>query len=125
MIPAILWTYNPEQGALISQFNEQISVYHCIDEFTAGTKRRKRHIINQLEIELLSKTDLVFANSILTYENKRQYNTDIYRIPSGADIAHFYKVNAPDLLIHPDVATISPPPTYLFILMLPQYHDQY
>lgn len=112
--PAILWLYNPEQGSLIGQFGCELSVYHCIDEFTAGTKGRKRRIINQLERKLLSEVDLVLANSLLTYENKLRYNANTNRIPSGTDAAHFNKANNPNLSVHPDIAKIPQPVlTYL------------
>jgi glycosyltransferase involved in cell wall biosynthesis len=105
----ILWLYNPEQGALIGQFRERLSVYHCIDEFTAGTTGRKRRTIAALEAELLSRVDLVFANSLLTYENKRHLNHRTYRIPSGADVEHFAQTADPVCEVHPDIASLPHP----------------
>ena len=105
----ILWLYNPEQGPLIGQFGECLSVYHCIDEFAAGTTGRKRRTITALEAELLNRVDLVFANSLLTYNNKRRLNYNTYRIPSGADVEHFAKALDPATLVHPAIATIPHP----------------
>lgn len=85
----LLWLYNPFQGALIGQFGERLSVYHCIDEWTAGTSGRKRAIIRRLESELLRKVDVVFANSPPILAAKRAENANTYRVPSGVDFDHF------------------------------------
>ena len=105
----ILWFYNPEQGPLIGQFGERLSVYHCIDEFTASTTGRKRRTIAALEAGLLRRVDVVFANSLLTYENKRCFNPYTYRIPSGVDVEHFAQVLDPKLPPHPAIAAIPHP----------------
>ncbi len=85
----ILWIYNPEQGNLIGKFNERLSVYHCIDEFTAGTSGRKKQIITRLENELLARSDIVLANSLPTYQNKLTINPHTFRISSGVDFDLF------------------------------------
>jgi glycosyltransferase involved in cell wall biosynthesis len=105
----ILWLYNPEQEPLIGQFGARLSVYHCIDEFTAGTTGRKRRTIAALEASLLRRVDVVFANSLLTYENKRCFNPYTYRIPSGVDVEHFAQVLDPKLPPHPAIAAIPHP----------------
>ena len=105
----ILWLYNPEQGPLIGQFVERLSVYHCIDEFTAGTTGRKRRTIAALEASLLRRVDVVFANSLLTHENKRRFNPHTYRVPSGADVEHFAQVLDPAVPVHPAIAHFPQP----------------
>lgn len=85
----LLWIYNPEQSPLIGKFNEQLSIYHCIDEFTAGTTGRKQRIITQLEKELISHVDIIFANSSPTYQNKKAINCNTYRLASGVDYEQF------------------------------------
>ncbi len=105
----ILWLYNPEQGPLIGHFNERLSVYHCIDEFAANTQGRKRRIITALEQETLRQADIVFANSLLIYENKRPFNPHTYRIPSGADVEHFARALDPATPVHPAIARLPQP----------------
>jgi len=106
---SILWLYKPEQGPLIGHFGERLSVYHCIDEFAAGTTGRKRRTIAALEADLLHRVDVVFANSLLTYENKRRFNPHTYRIPSGADVEHFAQALDPAVPVHPAIADIPQP----------------
>ena len=105
----ILWTYNPHQGFLIGKLGEQLSVYHCIDEWTAGTGERKKSTIQLHESELLSKVELVFANSPTTYAAKRKENTHTYRIPSGVDFAHFALSGDQELITHPILEEIPKP----------------
>jgi glycosyltransferase involved in cell wall biosynthesis len=107
--PDLLWLYKPEQGPLIGRFGEKLSVYHCIDEFTAGTTGRKRAMIELLEGDLLRRVDLVFANSRLTFENKRALHGQTFRIPSGVDAAHFARAADESLAVHPAVAGLKRP----------------
>ncbi len=105
----ILWLYKPEFGKLIGQYNEIISVYHCIDEFTVGTKGHKKRVIQSLEEQLLQRVDLVFANSTKTYQNKLQKKPNTYQIPSAADISHFAQSMNPDLVPHSKIEHLSHP----------------
>lgn len=110
----ILWLYKPEQVPFIGRFNEQLSVYHCIDEMSVGTSGRKRRTITALEINLLKQAQVIFANSLLTYENKRPFNPHTYHLPSGADVEHFVQATHTTQPPHPDMARI-PTPRLVFV----------
>ncbi|MFQ5400875.1 MAG: glycosyltransferase [Anaerolineae bacterium] len=105
----LLWLYKPEQAALAGQFGAVGTVYHCIDEWTVGTAGRKKRVIIQLEAELLRRADVVFANSRLTFENKRPFNPHTYRLPSGVNIRHLQAVSDPNLLVPEEVAHLPRP----------------
>lgn len=107
--PDVLWTYKPEHAAVAAHFSDTPLIYHCIDEFTVGTNGRKRTNIIQQEKDVLQQAMVVFANSILTYENKRRFNSHTYRIPSGADVAHFNKANQHETAVSPHVAHLPHP----------------
>ena len=92
----ILWLFKPEHHFLVGQLDELVSVYHCIDEFTVGTTGRKKQVIQGLERALLQKVDVAFANSILTYENKKSVQPNCFRVPSGANIGHFGNTQSAD-----------------------------
>ncbi|MEM8857644.1 MAG: hypothetical protein AAGD96_04955, partial [Chloroflexota bacterium] len=87
----ILWLFKPEHHFLAGDFDASITVYHCIDEFTVGTSGHKKQVIEELERALLKKSDIVFANSLLTFQNKKKIQPNCFRAPSGANIAHFSK----------------------------------
>jgi len=105
----VLWFYKPEHVDLLNNFNAQLSVYHCIDEWAAGTSGRKRQQITTMDNELVSKADLVFANSPLTFEKKVHLNPNTYRLPSGVNFNHFSQGILPEFPNHPAMASIPAP----------------
>ncbi|MEW5871402.1 MAG: glycosyltransferase [Chloroflexota bacterium] len=105
----ILWVYKPEHAGLVGVFGERLSVYHCIDEWTAGTQGRKRRLIASLEAQLLDRVNLVLANSPPTYEAKRRRHPRVFRIPSGVDIALFAQALEPGLPVHPAITNLPRP----------------
>lgn len=105
----IVWVYRPEDGGLFGRFCEQMTVYHCIDEFSAGTQGRKRRVISELEQETLLHADIVFANSTATRDKKRAYNPNTFLIPSGADTEHFSQVLDPEVPVHIALANADHP----------------
>jgi len=105
----ILWVYKPEHVDLIGRIAAQFCVYHCIDEWPAGTTGRKRRIIAALDAELASRADLVFANSPPIFEKKRRLNPNTHRLPSGVDLDHFGRAASPGLPIHSAIRSIPAP----------------
>jgi len=104
----ILWLYLPEHAPFVGQCGERLSVYHCIDEWSVGAHGYKRRTVAALERDLVCRVDVVFANSRLTAENKRRWNTNTHRIPSGADVRHFAP-SPQDISHHPELAQLSHP----------------
>jgi glycosyltransferase involved in cell wall biosynthesis len=105
----VLWLYKPEHSRLIGRLGERAVVYHCIDEYTAGISGRKRQVIQSLEAELMQRANVVFANSQLTYENKRHYNPHTYHLPSAADVAHFSTAADITVPVSPELAHLPHP----------------
>jgi glycosyltransferase involved in cell wall biosynthesis len=102
----ILWLYPPHSAPLLYQFDEKLTVYHCIERFIGNQTGRKRRVMEIQETDLLHQVDLVFAHS----EGLRQIYTPLTRqpvvlLPSAADVAHFQST----LEVHPDVAAIPHP----------------
>jgi len=107
--PQVVWVYRPEDGGLFGHFGETLRVYHCIDEFRAGTVGRKRAVIDALERETLTGADIVFTNSLLTHREKLPFNVQTHRIPSGADVAHFARALDKETVVPEAIAQIPPP----------------
>jgi glycosyltransferase involved in cell wall biosynthesis len=105
----ILWTYKPEHTSLIGNYHECLRVYHCIDEWAAGSHGRKRKIIEKMEEELLRKSDLVFANSPPTFAKKARVNPNTFRIPSGVDVEHFAQAHNISISLHSTIEKIPTP----------------
>lgn len=106
---SLIWVYKPEHVRLLRFLSDPMVVYHCIDEFTVGAGGRKKQTIVDMENELLTRADLVFANSATTYERKRRLNPNTYRIPSAADVTHFAQALDPALAAHPAIAHLPRP----------------
>ena len=109
IINPILWLYKPEQFNLIGKFKEKLSIYHCIDEWKAGTSGRKRRIIKTMEDELLTGVDITFVNSKEKYLRTSKLNKNVYRIPSGTDVNLFAQVLSADCKTHPVIQGIKRP----------------
>lgn len=102
----LLWLYPPQSAALVGQFNEKLSVYHCIERFAGIQKGRKRKVMIAEEEQLLRQVDLVFTHA----EGLRQLYQPFARraillVPSAADVTHFQS----SLEINPEIAQISQP----------------
>ena len=105
----ILWVYKPEHSALIGRMKEVLSVYHCIDEWTAGTTGRKRMQISGMDSKLASKVSMVLSNSLPSFNKKSQLNENTYRVPSGVDFQRFSQVTNPEYSVHPAIVNIPKP----------------
>lgn len=103
----ILWMFKPEHHFMIGRYNEICSVYHCIDEYTVGTSGRKKSVIESLEKQILQKADVVFANSLITWTNKKRFAHHALRFPSGANVEHF--AGASVVTPHPEVEALDSP----------------
>jgi glycosyltransferase involved in cell wall biosynthesis len=107
----ILWMFKPEHHFVIGCYDEICSVYHCIDEYTVGTSGRKKAVIASLEKNILEKADAVFANSLITWENKKKIAPQALRFPSGANVEHFAQTQ--NATPHPQVIH-SPKPVLMY-----------
>ena len=108
-VQPLLWLYKPEHTILTGQFHEKLCIYHCIDEWTVGTRGRKKKVISDLEESLLTHASLVFANSQPTFNNKRRLNSNTYRIPSGVDVDLFKQALDQSTPVHPSLQSIPLP----------------
>jgi len=102
----VLWLYPPHSAPLLGQFQERLSIYHCIERFSGDQRGLKKQVMTTQEISLLSKADLVFVHS----NGLQQLYTDFTRhpievFPSAADVKHFQR----KVEIHPTMAAIPEP----------------
>ncbi len=107
----VLWIYPPHSAPLVGKFNEILSVYHCIDHFSAGTYGKKRQVIDQQEIDLLRKVDIIFTHSTgLESLLRGKCNQPIFMLPSAADVAFYQTIQT----THPDLSGIPHPRLGIF-----------
>ena len=84
----VLWYYTPMALSFTRQLSPLAVVYDCMDELSlfAGAPPALR----ARELELLSRTDLVFTGGQSLYEAKRTQHRNVYAFPSSVDAAHFH-----------------------------------
>ncbi len=90
----VLWTYWPNTAHLIGQFNEQMAVYHCIDDFAAvGYFMTPKQTIREMEHRQCRKADVIFARTKGLTADKQQSNPNTHFLPGGVDVDVFNPAN--------------------------------
>jgi glycosyltransferase involved in cell wall biosynthesis len=105
-VSPVLWLYPPHSAPLIGEFNERLSVYHCIERFSGDQRGIKKKVMTGQENALLSKVDIVFVHSRglqELYDGLTRHPIEF--INSAADVEHFQR----EVDIHPTMADIPEP----------------
>lgn len=105
----ILWIYQHNSHPLIGRLEERLSIYHCLDEFSAGDAWPKGAVVRAQEESMVSKADVVFTYCQPFYERFRKVHPNVHLIPSATDIAHFKKAALDSTPIPEDLAGIATP----------------
>ena len=104
----VLWTYWANTAYLVGRFQEKVSVYHCIDNFTAVSyPLTPPGTIARMEAEQCRQVDLVLARTAGLAADKRQYNSHTIHLPGGADTDQFDPQYVTETL--PDMAHLPQP----------------
>lgn len=102
----VLWMYPPQSAALLNEFGERLSVYHCIERFAGDQRGLKKRVMTRQEKRLLSKVDLVLTHSLgLQQLYGSLTRNPIEIVPSAADADHFQQ----DCAVHPLIGTVPAP----------------
>jgi glycosyltransferase involved in cell wall biosynthesis len=97
--PDILWTYWPHTGGIVTRLGARVSVYHCIDDFTAvDYPLVPNGRIARLEADQCRRVDLILARSTLVAASKRPLNSNTFLLTGGVDTTDF----------DPDAAVVDP-----------------
>jgi glycosyltransferase involved in cell wall biosynthesis len=83
----ILFTTCPFLGNIIGSLSEDLAVYYRVDEF-AELPGVNREVIRQLELDLISKCDLMLASAERLME-VGETGRDVCYLPHGVDFKHF------------------------------------
>jgi UDP-galactopyranose mutase len=66
-----------------------LTVYDCMDELSSF--RFAPPAIKNWEQKLFAKADIVFTGGMHLYEAKKNFHSNIFGVPSGIDVDHFFK----------------------------------
>jgi glycosyltransferase involved in cell wall biosynthesis len=80
----IIWLSFPTMGDFLDKFDNKLSIYHVVDEYTEyrGVDTAK---LKEMERQILKKVDLAIVVSDKLLESKRPLNPNTYKIPNGVD----------------------------------------
>jgi uncharacterized SAM-binding protein YcdF (DUF218 family)/glycosyltransferase involved in cell wall biosynthesis len=117
----ILWTFLPTPLAmdLIRQLEPTVTIYHCVDEFSASSAQARRIVSS--EADLFRSADLVFVTSEKLRARASQYSQRVHLFPSGVSIEAF---TGPDTLDTPADLQSLPRPIVGYVGGLHQWVDQ-
>ena len=70
------------------KFQEKLTVYYCVDEFSLwpGIPHAR---VKMMEEELMSKSDIIFATSSALADSKKASGKETYLLTHGVDVKHF------------------------------------
>jgi len=85
----VIWTFLPTGLALdiMENINHKLSVYYCIDSFSASSKSAKR--IKSAEEKMLQYVDTVFVTSHALKDYCERYSRSVAFFPFGVNIEKF------------------------------------
>lgn len=84
----ILWSYVPNAVELVGRFQEQLVVYHCVDDLS-GIPRVPTRAVQDMDRRLTHLADVVITTSFPLYAAHRALNPQTFCLPNVADVQHF------------------------------------
>jgi hypothetical protein len=104
----VLLIWHPGFKDMIGKFNESLVIYYIYDQYSnyIGGDPSKP---DEAEIELLKKSDIVFVLSNKLYEEKKEWNSNIYLLPNAVDYELFSKARNKNTAIPEDLERIPVP----------------
>jgi len=107
----IVWLSRPNMTDLIGDCQEQLTIYHVVDEYAAyghKTDAEKQHI-RTAEHRMLALVDMVVVVSPPLLAAKRQYNPNTYLVPNAVNYETFSRAMSDDGPLPSDIAHLPRP----------------
>jgi glycosyltransferase involved in cell wall biosynthesis len=103
----ITWAFLPSAAWVAGTLDEELVLYHVVDEFSAFTGASAH--VPELERRLLRRADLVIASSERLLESKRRVNPRTVLVRHGVDFAHFARALDPATPVPAPLAALPRP----------------
>ncbi len=117
----ILWSFLPNVGRLLGRLDEDMVIYHCVDEYSQFSGVPK-HALLRMESDLVRRADLVLTSSERLCEERRPANPNTHFIPHGVDLEHFAQALDETTIVPEDLRRL-PRPIVGFIGLLADWVD--
>lgn len=112
----IAWFMVPHLSSAIGKLGEQLSVYYCIDDYSALPNVNER-AVRAMDEEMTRKADLVFVASATLLEAKEKLNSETRVSPHGVDLDHFSRAGDGRTEVPADIRDIRGPVVGFFGLI--------
>jgi glycosyltransferase involved in cell wall biosynthesis len=122
MSDPILYIWHPSFADVLGHFDERLVVYHCYDEYSAFSGG-DRVQIEDAELQLLDRADLVFTVSEGLYEKKRARNPNTYLVRNGVDYDLFAAAQDDATAVAEELQGIPRPIIGCVTRVVPEYFD--
>jgi len=107
----IIWLSQPNMENLLGSFNEKLSIYHVVDEYSAYGEldAERQENVKIAEQQILKRADLVIVVSEKLRETKSIFNRHTYLVPNGVDYASYSNAINDDTQVPSDISQLPKP----------------
>lgn len=108
----LVWIYHPYLLAYIGLVNERLLVYDCYDAYSESPRMSlfgRRVDIEQREVQILKRADIVLTVSEKLKRSKSKINPNCFLLPNAVEADHFGLAAKEETKIEKDIADISRP----------------
>lgn len=112
----VTWFTVPHPGVLAGRLGERLTVYYCIDDYSALPSVDSRQIA-RLDENLSRRADLVFVCSQTLFDAKRKLNDSVVFSPHGVDVDLFRQAQDGSLPLPEAIRGINHPVVGMFGLI--------
>jgi glycosyltransferase involved in cell wall biosynthesis len=115
MSDVIYWNFEPGLPGLGSAVSPSLSVFHCVDDFSA-IPYWWHSGGNQKDLEALCcrESDVVICTGNKLVESRKQFNSNIHFVPEGADVDAFLAAASGDTSV-PEAIALLPGPVVGYV----------
>ena len=109
----LLWVYSPVTVDCVDLIPHSGLVYDCVDRHSAYGGLMNPALVDAMELELATKTDMTFATAKSLAERLQKAQPEAKFIPNGANFERFFEASKPQLV--PEDMKDIPHPIFGFV----------
>lgn len=105
----ILWLFTPSSADYVGKLDEDLMIYHCLDDYSASPHWNRFGNVAEQERQLQAQADLVITCSDNLFEQKAKECSEIINVPNAVDFDLFYSTLDERTPVAPSLAQIKSP----------------
>ncbi len=109
----VLWVYSPTAADCVDGVPHSALIYDCVDRHSAYGGLMNPAMVDNMELELAAKADMVFATAKSLWQRLHEVNKKAVFIPNGANFERFYAASQPQP--KPDDFPAGDGPVFAFV----------